>query len=78
MDQTPFPAFFVHFPCQCETERKTKESCYWYGEEPDMGAHIPFCSKNGIFPLEDCGDCSEYIDRRRKLKITVEYDDDER
>lgn len=77
MEQTPFTAYFSHCPCQCEMERKTKENCYWYHEEQDMGAHIPYCSKRDLFPLEDCGDCSEYIDKRRKLKITVEYADED-
>lgn len=70
----PIPAY----PCGF-AERKTeiKDTCYWYDEEPDMGAHIPYCSKKGLFPLAGCGECKDYIDRRRKLKITVEYADKE-
>ena len=39
------------------------EDCYWYYEEKDMGARIPFCKlRKGIDPigLADCENCENY------------------
>ena len=64
------------FPCGfADKNREIKDTCYWYEEEQDMGAHVFYCAKKGTYPLENCGDCADYIDRRRKLKISVEYAD---
>ena len=66
------------YPCNFHDRRKkVKEECYWYDEERDMGASVPYCKKKGTYPLDNCEECRDYIDRRKKLKITVEYADKE-
>ena len=37
-----------------------KTNCYWYGEEHDMNATIPYCKAKNIFPLaaKDCFECA--------------------
>lgn len=44
--------------------RKTvKDDCYWYQEEQDMNARLPFCKlKEGCQPIEpeDCENCENY------------------
>ena len=45
-----------------------KEDCYWYNEEPHMGAHIPYCqnkSGNYIEP-KDCENCEHYHSKYKK------------
>ena len=38
-----------------------REDCYWYSEDIDMGARLPFCGiQKGIDPLESCDGCKEY------------------
>ena len=39
-----------------------KEDCYWYKEELDMGAHIPYCQNKGGNHIEpkDCENCEQY------------------
>lgn len=39
-----------------------KEDCYWYKEELDMGAHIPYCQNKGGNNIEpkDCENCEQY------------------
>lgn len=46
---------------------RCKEDCYWYREEPDMGAHIPYCDCKNKFPIEwvDCKDCEQYHSKYR-------------
>ena len=36
--------------------------CYWYAEEQDMNAYIPYCKCKDIYPLDDCDCdcCNEY------------------
>ena len=46
-----------------------KEDCYWYYEEQDMGARLPFCKlKKGFDPIEpeECRACSEYHSKYKK------------
>ena len=44
-----------------------KRDCYWYEEDIDMGARIPFCmlSKSSQ-PLEDCTNCTEYHSKYKR------------
>lgn len=41
---------------------KCKEDCYWYQEDIDMGARIPYCNPKNYKVLEpsDCNLCSHY------------------
>lgn len=42
-----------------------KRDCFWYSEEPDMGATLSFCEchKNGLEPIEPglCYKCPKYL-----------------
>lgn len=44
------------------TYPRCKEDCYWYREEQDMGAHIPYCNGKNKLPIEpdDCKECEQY------------------
>lgn len=44
-----------------------REDCYWYSEEIDMGARLPFCGlQKGIDPLESCDGCKEYHSKYKR------------
>ena len=43
-----------------------KEDCYWYREEQDMNAHIPYCLYNNKFPLDSCDNCEDYHSRNKR------------
>ena len=45
-----------------------KEDCYWYKEEPHMGAHIPYCQNKGGNYIEpkDCENCEHYHSKYKK------------
>lgn len=66
MDNIPKPVYIPDYNAigfGCGINRAScKEDCYWYREEPDMGAHIPYCAATGKFPIdaEDCTDCKQY------------------
>lgn len=63
-----YPIFSTQM-CSCrpaEDDKRVKEDCYWYDEEQDMGAHIPFCKCKGTFPLENCGGCEHYHSRYKR------------
>ena len=70
-----YPEYIANYPifstqmCQCrlaEDDKRVKEDCYWYDEEQDMGAHIPYCKCKGTFPLETCGECEQYHSRYKR------------
>ena len=49
--------------------RRCKEDCYWYEEEHDMGATIPFCKlRKGLDPIEyeDCAKCEKYHSKYKR------------
>ena len=47
-----------HSPASC------KEDCYWYREEQDMNARIPYCLCTNQFPLDSCEqNCEDYHSR---------------
>ena len=45
-----------------------KEDCYWYKEEPHMGAHIPYCQNKGgnFIEPKDCENCEHYHSKYKK------------
>jgi hypothetical protein len=45
-----------------------KEDCYWYREEQDMNAHIPYCTCKNQFPLNTCENCDDYHSRNRRTQ----------
>jgi hypothetical protein len=45
-----------------------KEDCYWYREEQDMNAHIPYCLCNNKFPLDSCENCENYHSRSKRTQ----------
>jgi len=59
-----------HEMCMAWTKRTSPNTdCYWYDEEQDMNAHIPFCKlKKGFTPIsyEDCSDCENYHSKYKK------------
>jgi len=76
IEPTPIPAYpvFGRFSlCGCDNSLKCKEDCIWYDEEPDMGAHIPFCKSKNKFSLnpEDCQNCDRYTTKYKKTSIST-------
>ena len=64
MSEIPEPKYVPYtgiFGCGINYQR-CKEDCYWYREEIDMGAHIPYCTCKTKFSIEpdDCKDCEQY------------------
>ena len=62
---TPYQALFYG----CGTNyQHCKEDCYWYEEEPNMGAHIPYCQNKGGNYIEpkDCENCEHYHSKYKK------------
>lgn len=45
-----------------------KEDCYWYREEQDMNAHIPYCTCKNQFPLNSCENCGDYHSRSKRTQ----------
>ena len=45
-----------------------KEDCYWYREEQDMNAHIPYCPCKNEFPLNSCENCEDYHSRSKRTQ----------
>ena len=45
-----------------------KEDCYWYREEQDMNAHIPYCTCKNEFPLNSCENCEDYHSRSKRTQ----------
>ena len=45
-----------------------KEDCYWYREEQDMNAHIPYCPCKNEFPLNSCESCEDYHSRSKRTQ----------
>lgn len=45
-----------------------KEDCYWYREEQDMNAHIPYCTCKNQFPLNTCENCDDYHSRSKRTQ----------
>lgn len=62
---TPYQSLF--YGCGINYPR-CKEDCYWYGEELDMGAHIPYCQSKGGNYIEpkDCENCKHYHSKYKK------------
>lgn len=51
------------FYCGYVPRKTVKDDCYWYEEEQDMNARLPFCKlKKGCQPIEpeDCENCENY------------------
>ena len=76
IEHTPTPAYPVFdrfFLCGFDNSLKRKEDCIWYDEEPDMGAHIPFCKVKNKFPVnpEDCQNCDRYTTKYKKTSIST-------
>lgn len=48
----------------CFVRDEIKEDCYWYEEEQDMGARLPWCKLKplsyGPITPSDCKDCKDY------------------
>ena len=45
-----------------------KEDCYWYREEQDMNARIPYCLCTNQFPLDSCENCEDYHSRSKRTQ----------
>ena len=60
-----FPTIF--YGCGINHSR-CKEDCYWYREEQDMCAHIPYCQSKGgnYIEPEDCENCEHYHSKYEK------------
>jgi hypothetical protein len=70
------PCFCGGNPAKCDFYEEVrekyihrcKEDCYWYKEEQDMGAYIPYCDCKNIFPIDpkDCENCDQYHSKYKK------------
>lgn len=73
MSEIPKPTFAPYqalfYGCGINYPR-CKEDCYWYKEEPNMGAHIPYCQNKGGNYIEpkDCENCEHYHSKYKKTK----------
>lgn len=71
MSEIPKPTFAPYqslfYGCGINYPR-CKEDCYWYEEEPNMGAHIPCCQSKGGNYIEpkDCENCEHYHSKYKK------------
>jgi len=65
-----YPDMFSYPCCSCNSNHGLKEDCYWYSEEHDMGARIPYCGCKSGRPIEskDCENCEKYHNRYHKTK----------
>lgn len=62
--------------CKCEdynprnsNPTPCKKDCYWYREEEDMNARIPYCLCTNQFPLERCEkNCEDYHSRSKRTQ----------
>lgn len=70
------PAYFPMNPFICCSEfPKFQEDCYFYEEEQDMGAHIPWCNKKGERDPKDCDKekCPYYLSQRKIHEMALTY-----
>lgn len=71
-DYVPMPECFLG--CGCSIQPKERTDCYFYHEEHDMGARIPFCSyHNGSFGYCPCKDCDKFLSKSEASKVVWEY-----
>ena len=52
-----------------------KRDCYYFYEEPHVGAHIPQCRLHAYFgqcPCVDKNDCNQYVSREDVNKLVQE------
>ena len=61
--------------CGVEVPKKYKEDCYFYYEEPDMGAHIPTCNYFGKLGFCPCDGCKKHIKNQEIFKKAKEMVD---
>lgn len=47
-------------PAFANTTMELKKDCYFYDEEPDMGAHIPICNYHGKLGYCPCERCEKF------------------
>lgn len=63
-----------YFGCGCTPEQpERKEDCYFYEEDNDMGARIPFCTYHGGYGECPCKGCDKYISKANARKIIMEH-----
>ena len=69
-----YPVFKSYCGCSVK-EPKYMRDCYYFYEEPDMGAHIPFCTKSAIdvYDPPNCNkNCPHYISNAEVRKMVKE------
>ena len=63
--------------CGCGYHSDYKDDCYFYKEEHDMGARIPWCGyevRCEFRPLNECPkDCPNYISKSEAFSIVSKY-----
>lgn len=69
--EIPKPSFPTFNACCCGgQEEKYKRDCYFYHEDFDMGATIPYCTyDNKGFGHCSCKDCDHFLDKAEANKI---------
>ena len=70
--QYPYVSYYGRCNCGCYIENNRKEDCYFYVEDHDMGATIPWCCKKHCV-IESCEGCSFYISKSDADKIINEH-----
>lgn len=65
--QFQYPVFV--YGCGCGIDRKEKTDCYFYREDHDMGATVPYCLYHGGYGNCSCNGCNKYFPSRKAFGI---------
>ena len=58
--------------CGVKYSEETKEDCFYYREEKQMGATIPCCSKHSGLGNCPCENCDKYLSKADAYRIVEE------
>lgn len=69
----PFSTFPSFCGCSMVQQKEHKKDCYFFHEDHDMGATIPFCSYHkGALGDCPCKDCENYLSNSDAHKIIMD------
>ena len=72
-DNVPTPSYpcIPRFTCGCKDWREDfKTDCFYYSEDIDMGAIIPWCShEHTTLEAMECNGCKNYISKREVYEV---------
>ena len=62
------------YGCGSDYQDKYKKDCYFYNEEHDMGATIPFCGYQSYASwVCPCKDCKHYLSKDTVHDLVMDY-----